>query len=762
MILNFWNRWRFGGFAKKPRCKRRKKPLSARPSIEHLETRTLPSTVASLETATPFFIIATPQNGAAPAAASGPTGYTPSQIAQAYGFNQISFTNGTSTVTGNGAGQTIAIVDAYNDPDISSDLKAFDAQFGLPNPTLTVVGQTGGAAPTATDPTGDWELEESLDVEWAHAIAPAANIVLVEANNDSLTNLMTAVKTAANYPGVSVVSMSWGGSEFSGETNDDSAYFSTPNVPANVAFVAASGDSGAPPIYPAVSPNVLAVGGTTLDLSSSGTYESESAWSGSGGGISSYEKLPSYQPDTYSNGTSTGTSTMRMNPDVSYDANPDTGFAVYDSNPVSGASGPWIEVGGTSDAAPQWAGLVAIADQGRALDGESSLGYSQLLTDIYQMPASNFHSITSGTSTGDPHYSASSGYNLVTGRGTPIANLVVNSLVNGTSTSPPPSPAPPPAPPPSPAPPPAPPPAPSPPPAPPPAPSPPPAPPPSPSPPPASGLLPDGGFEQPSVGSSYAVDPAGTPWTYFGSAGVAGNGSILTSGNPSAPQGTQVGFLNDRYSMISQAVSLTVGNTYTISFDAAQAGYDQSSYQEIEVFVDNTAVAVVRPSSTSYAVYTSVPFYVTANGNYTITFVGLDPRGGNNTAFLDQVSLSATPSQARGGRSGPDASIAQAAPTPSSSTGVAAGSRTPASGNSQGESANSTEPAAFSFLNSLSLSDQLFAQAETNLMLELGTLLSSGTLSQSWLAFQQQAALGPLGELLNQDWLDNIMSGRIS
>jgi subtilase family serine protease len=174
------------------------------------------------------------------------------------------------------------------------------------------------------------------------------------------------VKTAANLSGVSVVSMSWGGNEFSGETSDDSAYFSTPNVPANVAFVAASGDSGAPVIYPAASPNVLAVGGTTLTLTSSNNWSSETAWSGSGGGISAVEKLPSYQPGTYSNGSNSGTSTMRMNPDVSYDANPNTGFAVYDSFPVSGAGGPWIQVGGTSDAAPQWAGLVAIADQGRA------------------------------------------------------------------------------------------------------------------------------------------------------------------------------------------------------------------------------------------------------------------------------------------------------------------------------------------------------------------------------------------------------------
>lgn len=192
-------------------------------------------------------------------------------------------------------------------------------------------GVSTGVTPPSVDSTGGGELEESLDIEWEHAIAPGANIVLVEANSASMSNLMAAVKTAGSYSGVSVVSMSWGGSESSSETGYDS-YFTTPGV----TYVGASGDNGAPPIYPAVSPNVLAVGGTSLTLNSSGGYGSETAWSGSGGGISAYEPLPSYQPGTYSNGSSTGTSTKRMNPDVAYDANPNTGFAVYDSTPDGG------------------------------------------------------------------------------------------------------------------------------------------------------------------------------------------------------------------------------------------------------------------------------------------------------------------------------------------------------------------------------------------------------------------------------------------
>ena len=157
-------------------------------------------------------------------------------------------------------------------------------------------------------------------------------------------------------------------------------------------FVASSGDSGAPVGYPAISSKVLSVGGTTLNLNSQGGYLSESGWSGSGGGISAYESQPSYQK-----GVVTQSTTYRTNPDVAYDANPSTGFPVYDSynNP---ASAPWGQWGGTSDAAPQWAALIAIADQGRALAGKAALdGATQTLPMLYALPSSDFHDITSGT-----------------------------------------------------------------------------------------------------------------------------------------------------------------------------------------------------------------------------------------------------------------------------------------------------------------------------------------------------------------------------
>ena len=354
-----------------------------------------------------------------PNSSSSEPGYSPAQIKQAYGFNQISF-NGTA---GDGTGTTIAIVDAYDDPNIASDLHQFDLAFGLPDPpSFTKVNESGGTSSFPAANSG-WITEIALDVEWAHAIAPGAKILLVEANSSSFSDLLTAVYTASTTPGVNVVSMSWGGSEYSGEQYEDS-YFTTQVGHAGVTFVASSGDTGGPTQSPSSSPNVVSVGGTTLNLGTGGSWSSETGWSGSGGGISTYELQPSYQK-----GIVTQISTYRADPDVAYDASPSTGFGVYDSY-NNGTTNPWGQWGGTSAAAPQWAALIAIADQGRAIAGKGSLdGATQTLPLLYGMSTSDFHDITSGTSTGTPHYSAGPGYDLVTGRGTPFANLVVNDLV---------------------------------------------------------------------------------------------------------------------------------------------------------------------------------------------------------------------------------------------------------------------------------------------------------------------------------------------
>jgi subtilase family serine protease len=342
--------------------------------------------------------------------------YTPAEVSAAYGFNVTKLPNGQLAT---GAGQTIGIVDAYHDPNILSDVNTFSSQYGLPQfnttggPSFTQIQQNGV---TQISP-GGWSTEEALDVEWAHAMAPQASIVMVESQDNSLSNMFAAVTTAATSPGVSVVSMSWGASEFSGETSYDSIF----QVP-GVSFVAASGDNGARfgVGYPAASPYVLSVGGTTLNiLNHSGNYSwaSETGWSGSTGGKSVYESEPSYQKGVQNYG-------VRTNPDVSYNANPSTGVLVLDT-----LGGGYFQVGGTSAGAPQWAAMIALADQGRAINGAKPVGNA--VADVYNLPSSDFHDITSGS---NGKYSATKGYDLVTGLGSPKVNLVVPALyISATS-----------------------------------------------------------------------------------------------------------------------------------------------------------------------------------------------------------------------------------------------------------------------------------------------------------------------------------------
>ena len=355
------------------------------------------------------------------AVASG--GFTPQQIRTAYAIDQIGF----GTTTGDGTGETIAIVDAYDDPNLvdstspnfkNSDLARFDTRFGLPDPPSFVkLGQDGSANLPGVDPTGEWEVEEALDVEWAHAIASGASIVLIECNSGGLQDLLDAgARTAASLPGVSVVSMSFGSSEFASEQSFDGD-FTTPSGHQGVTFVASTGDSGSPGEYPASSPSVMAIGGTSLYVNGDNTYQSEAGWSGSGGGTSAYESEPTFQQGVQSTG-------KRAIPDVAFDADPNTGVPIYDSyNQAS----PCFQMGGTSLAVPCWAGLIAIADQGRAAAGGTTLdGPSQTLPALYSLPTGDFHDILilSGSNGDD----ATSGYDMVTGLGSPNADLLVSDL----------------------------------------------------------------------------------------------------------------------------------------------------------------------------------------------------------------------------------------------------------------------------------------------------------------------------------------------
>ena len=378
--------------------------------LERLEDRTL----FSLGIAHPDVIYRPNSGGMVLSAVSG---FTPAQVRHAYGFDQISF----SGVQGDGRGQTIAIIDPYDDPNINSDLNVFDSTFGLAAPpSFRKVDQTGGTRYPSPDYRAAGEI--SLDVEWAHAIAPAANILLVEANALTYDDLLTAVDFARHQPGVTTVSMSWGGGEFPGETQLDS-FFTTPAGHGNVTFVASSGDLGAPPSWPAISPNVLSVGGTALTVNPDQSWKGETGWSYSGGGISVNEPQPLYQNHFIPG------SGYRTSPDVAYNADPNTGVAVYNTyTDPYGIYGPgWEAVGGTSAGAPQWAALVAIADQGRIAAGQLPLdGPSQTLPTIYQLGDTSFHDVVVGNN----GYSAGPGYDLVTGRGSPVANRVVDGLTS--------------------------------------------------------------------------------------------------------------------------------------------------------------------------------------------------------------------------------------------------------------------------------------------------------------------------------------------
>lgn len=321
-----------------------------------------------------------------------PSGLAPAEIKKLY---KLPSTGGTGT---------IAIVDAYDDANIENDLGVFDAQYKLPTCTIKNGCFEKHKVATSTATNSGWALEESLDVEWAHAIAPNAKILLVEAKTESGTNLMNAIDYAAKRRDVVAVSMSWGGAEFSDEQTLDSHFVA---VSSSTAFFASSGDDGAGASWPASSPYVIGVGGTTLKVaSSSGAFISEAAWSGSGGGVSAYEPEPNYQK-SYSIPKANN---MRAIPDVAYDADPASGFPVYKTTGTS--KNGWYTVGGTSAGAPQWAAIHA-------------LGGSVSLTKIYADKASTstlkfFRDITSGSNGTCKYYcDARSRYDYVTGLGTP-------------------------------------------------------------------------------------------------------------------------------------------------------------------------------------------------------------------------------------------------------------------------------------------------------------------------------------------------------
>jgi len=359
-------------------------------------TRRAPDARLSQPTAhTNYLVYTGPPFYPSPEISRGIGGYTPDQIRSAY-----------SMPSTGGSGKAIAIVDAYHYATSLNDFNVFSAQFGLPqesstNPTSSsnrvfqVVYQ-GSSAPPAD---ANWAQEEALDIEWAHALAPNAKIYLVEANSSGLSDLLACVDKASGLANVRAVSMSWGVDEFSTQAQYDSHFQHS-----KVVYFSASGDVGGVQSWPPASQYVVAVGGTSLEMFET-SFLSESAWSDSGGGPSVYIGRPAFQHRIYM-----FVGGRRGCPDISSDADPQTGCAVYDSTPYSGMSG-WLVFGGTSLSTPSVAGMYVTS-------GAPALNSYNELVRIYNAYGSaSFRDISTGMA-GPFH--AVPGWDFVTGVGAPL------------------------------------------------------------------------------------------------------------------------------------------------------------------------------------------------------------------------------------------------------------------------------------------------------------------------------------------------------
>ncbi|MGW3117313.1 putative Ig domain-containing protein [Streptomyces sp. NPDC001107] len=342
------------------------------------------------------------QRLASAVAAAAPSGLSPANLHSAYNLPS----------TG-GSGLTVAVVDAYNDPNAESDLATYRSTYGLSSCTkangcFKQVSQTGSTTSLPTNDTG-WAGEEALDLDMVSAVCPNCNIILVEANSANDTDLGIAENEAVSL-GAKFVSNSWGGSESSSQTSEDTSYFKHPGV----AITVSAGDSAYGAEYPATSQYVTAVGGTALSTSSNSRGWTESVWhtsstEGTGSGCSAYDPKPSWQTDT-------GCS-KRMEADVSAVADPATGVAVYDTYGGSG----WAVYGGTSASAPIIAGVYALAGTPGSSDYPAKYPYSH---------TSNLYDVTSGNngSCSTSYFcTARTGYDGPTGWGTPNGTTAFTS-----------------------------------------------------------------------------------------------------------------------------------------------------------------------------------------------------------------------------------------------------------------------------------------------------------------------------------------------
>ena len=320
-----------------------------------------------------------------------PSGYGPADLQSAYNLPSATA----------GAGRTVAIVDAYDDPTAEADLGVYRSQFGLPacttaNGCFKKINQSGGTSYPRKD--GGWAQEISLDVDMVSAVCPNCHILLVEATSSSFANLGAAVNQAASTSGVVAISNSYGGSDAS-----DASYGSYYNHP-GIAVTASSGDNGYGASYPASSHYVTAVGGTTLNTASNSRGWSETAWSGAGSGCSTYNTAL-----TGASSFDTGC-TMRAEADVSAVANPSTGVAVYDSTAYQGLSG-WLVFGGTSVSSPVIASVYGLAGNTGSIDNNYPYTHAGSLWDVT--------SGSNGTCPTTQWCNARTGWDGPTGLGTP-------------------------------------------------------------------------------------------------------------------------------------------------------------------------------------------------------------------------------------------------------------------------------------------------------------------------------------------------------
>ncbi len=344
---------------------------------------------------------------------SPPVGYeTPASLACVYGF--VAPTTGcnptTVTTVATGGSKLVLIVDAYDDPTAANDLSVYSQQYGLPAITSSnfEVVYASGSKP-AQDSSGGWELEESLDIEMAHAMAPGAKVVLVEAASSNNTDLLAAVSVAASMAaaaGGGEVSSSWGEGEFSGETSYESTFSAS-----NVVFFASTGDEHGTE-FPSVLENVVGAGGTSINRNSGHNFTSQTAWADTGGGLSSQVTIPPYQAAEKKVAKIVGKA--RGVPDFSFDANPNTGVEVYDSTPYEGTVYDWLVVGGTSVASPALAASINSA----ASFASSTVAELTTVYDNYTN-TSDWTDIISGSCDNKGEINAKKGYDLCTGIGVP-------------------------------------------------------------------------------------------------------------------------------------------------------------------------------------------------------------------------------------------------------------------------------------------------------------------------------------------------------